>query len=148
MRGRKAATPERVAMTEKERDALELRKSGLTFEQIARELSYSNGGGAYKAVTRALAATLQEPAAELRRLEVERLDSLLQGLWEKATAGDVQAVDRCLSIMERRSRLLGLDAPTRRVVDFITHDAFARAVQELEAEIAELEATGDRGDSG
>lgn len=142
---RKASTASRIKTAEKERDALELRKGGATFEQIAREVGYSDGSGAAKAVSRALADTIQEPAADLRRLELERLDSLLAALWPKAIDGDAQAVDRCLRVMERRASLLGLDAPSRRIVDFITHDAFSRAMQELEAEIAEYETAGDRG---
>jgi hypothetical protein len=45
-------------------------------------------------------------------VEVERLDVLLKALWPKALAtGDKQqgrAVEQCLSIMVRRSALLGL----------------------------------------
>jgi len=34
---------------------------------------------------------------------------------------------------------MGLDAPTRRAVDIITHGAFVEATGRLEAEVAELE---------
>ena len=61
----------------------------------------------------ALKATLQEPADELRTLELERLDRLLLGVWGQAAKGNQGAVDRALKIMERRARLLGLDAPTK-----------------------------------
>jgi hypothetical protein len=141
---RDATTPERIALAEKERQALDLRKAGVTFEQIANKLGYSDRSGAAKAVRRALTDTIQEPADELRRLECERLDTLLRALWPAAISGKWLAIDRCLSIMDRRARLLGLDAPVRMKHDVITHDAFAQAVAELEAEIVELEATGDR----
>jgi hypothetical protein len=57
---------------------------------------------------------VQEPAEELRTMEVARLDQMLLGLWPKAIKGDTWAVDRVLKIMERRAALLGLDAPVKR----------------------------------
>ena len=46
-------------------------------------------------------------------MELERLDKLHDSLWLLATSGDVAALDRILHIMERRSKLLGLDSPTK-----------------------------------
>jgi hypothetical protein len=93
--------------------ALELRKAGVSFPQIARRLGYSGPGAAFKAVQSALDATLREPAESLRTLEAERLDRLMLGVWQRATAGDAKAVDNVLKIMDRRARLLGLDAPRK-----------------------------------
>jgi hypothetical protein len=39
---------------------------------------------------------------------------LLKAMWSKAMKGDVARVDRCLRIMERRAKLLGLDAPSKQ----------------------------------
>jgi len=100
-----------LAALERERQALQLRKGGATFEAIAAHLGYHNHSGAYKAVRRAMRRTLQEPANELRRLELARLDDLLRGVWVAACQGNVAAVDRVLKIMARRAALLGLDAP-------------------------------------
>lgn len=44
-----------------------------------------------------------------RTLELTRLDALQTALWEKAMNGDVKAALGVLRIIERRSRLLGLD---------------------------------------
>lgn len=96
--------------------ALELRKAGWGYDQIAEECGYRDRSGAYRAVARALKATLREPAADVRRLEVERLDALLKGLWTAASQGDNYAIDRALKIMDRRAALLGLDAPRRVAV--------------------------------
>jgi hypothetical protein len=54
--------------------------------------------------------TVQEPADELRRLEAERLDAMLPAVMEKARRGRLRSVYAMLRIMERRARLLGLDA--------------------------------------
>jgi hypothetical protein len=52
-------------------------------------------------------------AEELLSLELDRLDAMQQALWAKAKRGDIGASNAILKIMERRSRLLGLDAPTK-----------------------------------
>lgn len=145
---RAKANERTIELAEKEAQALNLRKAGLTFDQIATRLGYNDRSAAAKAVRRSLAATIQEPADELRRLEVERLDAMLAALWPKASNGQWLAIDRCLAIMDRRAKLLGLDAPSRRVVDVVTHDAFAQAMERLEQEVATLESdhepAGDR----
>jgi hypothetical protein len=50
----------------------------------------------------------------------------------------LQAIAQLLRVQERTSRLMGLDAPTRRAVDVITHDVFMEAVVEMEAELAAM----------
>jgi hypothetical protein len=106
-----ANSDRQVKAIDKTSRALEMRKSGATYALIASELGYANESGAYKAVMRALKKTLQEPADEVRMLEVERLDALLSGLWARKNTPEV--TDRILRIMERRAKLLGLDSPVR-----------------------------------
>lgn len=143
----KLADPTRPGKTQltarqKEARAMELRMTGAKYKQIAEAVGYRSEASAYKAVKRAMLRTIQEPADELRKLEVERLDQMLMALWRDAMNGKWLAIDRCLKIMERRAVMLGLDAPQRRVVDVITHDAFAEAMEELNKEIAQLETAG------
>jgi hypothetical protein len=61
-------------------------------------------------MTEAVRETVQEPAEDLRRLEAERLDAALPALMEKVLRGRLRAIYTMLRIMERRARLLGLDA--------------------------------------
>lgn len=93
--------------------ALEMRRAGHDYRSIAAALEYKDPGAAYKAVTAALKATLQEPADEVRRLELERVDKLTLALWPLAELGDFDALDRVLKLMKRRADLLGLDAPKK-----------------------------------
>ena len=93
------------------RRALDLRKAGVTYDAIARQCGYGSRTAAYNAIQRELTRTLQEPADDLRLLEVERLNDLYRAMAPKALQGDTWSVDRCLKIMERRAALLGLDAP-------------------------------------
>ena len=102
-----------AAAADKERQALELRKAGASFQAIADKLGYADPSGAHRAVVRALASTIQQPADELRPLEAERLDRLLLAVWPDACNGDDRAINRALQIMGQRAKLLGLNAPTR-----------------------------------
>lgn len=93
----------------RENHVLELRRAGLSFERIAQEIGIGDRSTAHKIYKRALGRVHQEPAAEIRQLEGDRLDRLQVAVWTKALAGNMQAVDRVLRIMERRAKLLGLD---------------------------------------
>lgn len=98
-----------AAAAQRALQALELRLQGKTYEQIAAVCGYRSKSGAYDAVQRELQRTLQEPAEQVRTLEVRRLDRLYEAMEAKALKGDTWSVDRCLKIMERRSALLNLD---------------------------------------
>lgn len=99
-----------AAAAERALQALELRKAGATYDAIARQCGYAGKGAAYNAVQRELQRCMQEPADDVRQLEIMRLDDLYRAMVPKALKGDTWSVDRCLKIMERRAALLGLDA--------------------------------------
>jgi hypothetical protein len=146
---RKKTSAESIALIEKQAHALQLRKAGKTFDQIAQALGYASPSGAYQAVTSALQATLQEPADDLRRLEVERLNRLFDVAYDKAVDPDQKgamfAVDRCLAIMDRRAKLLGLDAPIRKTIEIVDDSAIDREIERLVAQLAENDSTGNQG---
>lgn len=102
--------------------AVELRMEGKTFSEIARELGYNSQQAAHDAVKRALDSTLRESADRLRELELARLDVLWQIQYLNAQGGDVQAMAACMKIMERRAKLLGLDAPVKVDNNVTTND--------------------------
>lgn len=108
--------PENIAITQKHLKAMELRKAGLSFDQIAKQLGYKNSSCAHYAVRACLKKIIQEPAKEIRDMEVARLDDMLLSIWGEVRKGHLGAHDRALKIMERRAKLLGLDAPTK--IDF------------------------------
>ena len=123
--------------------ALQLRKAGLSYATIGTQL-HCTKQNAYRLVKSAL-DNLRTHCAEatetLRQLELERLDALLMGLWTPASRGDHAAIDRVLKIMERRARLLGLDAPAK--VAPTSPDGEApydplQAVQELDVLLAQM----------
>lgn len=102
-----------IAQAERIAKALDLRRQGCSFGEIAKELGWRTRQAAFEAVSRALADTVAEPAEDVRKLELMRLDRLERLLWPRAEAGDPKAVTGLLKVQERRAKLLGLDAPTK-----------------------------------
>ncbi|MCA1625984.1 MAG: hypothetical protein LC778_19750 [Acidobacteria bacterium] len=106
-RGNKTS-PRMVHAVLRQADSLKLRIEGLTFDEIAHRLGYADGSSAHYAVTAALNKTLQEPADQLRKLEMIRTDALLKGLWKKVLKGTLGAIDRVIKVMDHRAKLSGL----------------------------------------
>lgn len=151
--GKFVSNPDAVA---RDAQACRLRRDGYTYEQIASELGYAGRGEAYNGVQRALLAIVQEPAEELRTLEIERLDYMyfkvlevlhrqhftvqngkIVTLYGQPLPDDspvLAAVDRLLRIQERRAKLLGLDAPKQ--IEIITLDAIQAEIRRLEESMA------------
>lgn len=100
-----------IAPKERQAKALELRKAGLTYQQIADTLGYGSISAAEKAIKSGLKTLIREPAEELRALELERLDKMLASHWKAVLNGHVRSTEVVLRIMARRAALLGLDAP-------------------------------------
>jgi len=104
----------RVKAHDDQLEALNLRKAGLSYSEIAARTNYKTAQTAWRAVESALNRTIREPAEDVRTLELERLDRLQLGAWPDASRGHLGAIDRVLRIMERRAKLLGLDAPDKQ----------------------------------
>lgn len=105
----------RLKSAERRRIAVERRLGGDTYEQIAERLGVTRQA-AFALVKQALTdlnAQTSLEAAELRRLELERLEFMRRAIWAQVVAGDVQAVDRALKISKRISEITGMDAPVK-----------------------------------
>lgn len=110
------------------RRAWELRIAGLTQHQIASKLSLSQPM-VCRLLQRARAdstAATSEIAAIATTEQVARLDRMLTALWEKVRNGNERAIDTTLRIEERRAKLLGLDAASRKEVDITSGGATLR----------------------
>jgi DNA-binding CsgD family transcriptional regulator len=119
MRGDCKTGRRKVTAAERRGKAFELRKAGLSYQKIGDQLGITRQA-AHSLVTNALRQLNEktaEDAAELTRLELERLDDCQAVVvHEMRTGNRLAAVDRLLRIQERRSKLLGLDAPERLAV--------------------------------
>ena len=96
---------------ERENKIIELRRAGATWAVIADRVGYASASGAYNAYQRIAERVIRPNLEEYRDMELDRLDRLQMGVWSKALSGDSRAVDSVLKIIDRRSRILGLDAP-------------------------------------
>jgi hypothetical protein len=111
------ANKKSIEVREKDRQALELRKAGASYEVIAKQLGYADSSGAYKSIQRSMKSIIAEPTEELRTVEYERLNQMLLILWERVQQGELGAIDRALSIMDRISKMYGLDSPRKTEVN-------------------------------
>lgn len=101
----------RICTQEKALAALELRKTGASYQKIAEALGFADRSGAFLLVKNAIAAITQEAAEEVRILELDRLDNLLASHWDNAQI-DPKVGEFVLKIMARRAKYLGLDIET------------------------------------
>lgn len=117
--GKQKTSPATIQTRERERQALELRKAGVTYDVIAQKLGYKGKGTAYEAVMRALKYAVQPDATEYLNLELSRLDDMTKAVWADARQGDAKAIDQVLKIMDRRAKYLGLDTNEKRFADAV-----------------------------
>lgn len=119
---------------------LNMRVAGFSHSQIAQAVHLSPNNisqiiAKELAKTRALADQALE---DLRSLEVARLDEAVRALWPKAMTGHPRSIEIILKVMERRAKLLGLDAPERQVTLDLTESLSSLTPQELTAEAQRL----------
>ncbi|WP_329203958.1 hypothetical protein [Streptomyces sp. NBC_01435] len=127
-----ASKAKQAETAERRTELLRLRIQGVKYDDPrVLALGYSTPGAASKDVIRALQVRRDAEAAEAsvyRQQENERLDSLLEAVWRKATTPspvfdregmeiareiDLKAVDTVLKLMDRRAKLNGLDMPVK-----------------------------------
>jgi len=112
--------------------ACELRRAGASYEEIGRALGIAKQN-AHRMVTKALASALREQADQIRVIEEERLDKIQRAAWGAAMRGDHVAINTVLRVMERRAKMLGLDAPTQTTASTVS-EVHVRFVDDYAAE--------------
>ena len=94
-----------------------LRKKGATLQAIADEMGFTKARASQivRQEIEALAAVTEADARVLREMELQRLDAIQLRLWPTlegdTEANRTSAAREILRCMERRAKLLGLDAP-------------------------------------
>jgi hypothetical protein len=102
-----------LRVTERVSQALELRRAGHTFDEIGRAMGCTRQR-AHQLVRKGMARIMEsadETAKEVRALELSRLDGVLLSHWPKRD--NPRSAEVVLRVCERRSKLLGLDAPEK-----------------------------------
>lgn len=110
---------------------VELRLAGHSVRQIAAATGMSRSTVHRREHQGIAQLPVLANADELRKVEVARLDRYLAALDQRVQAGDVNAIQAALRVSDRRSKLLGLDAPIQ------VEGTFTEVTQE-DLELAEM----------
>lgn len=113
--------------------ALELHSQGFTERAIAERMTAEGRaenpeyvivqGTVHKRIVEALERYVRPATKEARNQELARLDAYLAVLAPAIEKGDTKAIAEAIKIGDRRSKLLGLDAPQRSEVAVETTEA-------------------------
>ena len=122
-RGNKPVT--REFLSERDSRIFKMRQAGTSIQEIARRFGVSSGvvSNAVKRQLEKLNKEAMLAYPEVLRMELERLDHLQQAIWpltqhrkvrmddgsEVSVEPDMKAIQQVLSIMDRRTKLLGMD---------------------------------------
>ena len=140
----------------REVEALRLRAEGKTLEQIAVAVGWANKSSAKRAIDRLLADVKFDAVDNYRQLMLAELEAVKARVLEIFYADHVHVADGKVvrdkgravfdrgpnlaaarefrQLTERISKLIGADAPTRKVVEVLTNDVVDQAIaQELAA---------------
>lgn len=141
--------PNPAKIADEQAEVLDLRRKGHTVRAIAERTGIPRST-VQNRLDAAIAELVLPLADEVRLLELARLDTWQVRLEEQLDAGEApeRVVPVALKVQERRSRLLGLDAPERAEMtvasvaadDPHTLDVLARARQAARDRIGSLRA--------
>lgn len=141
----------------REVEALRLRATGETLERIAVAVGWKSKSSAKRAIDRILADVKFDAVDSYRQLELARLEGAAAKMTAILTTNhpfvrdgvvvkgvhdvgpNIAAARELRQISARISALLGLDAPSRRIVEVITEDVIDAEMRKLEAEMAALD---------
>ena len=117
-------SPEQFRVDERRRKVVQLRLAGVSFPEIGRRMleDYgavdSTGAAALARVdwqrAREKSRRLTEDSVEeLRAVQVERLETLLSGVWKNAITGDTKSTDSAGRLIGQICKLKNLEPPTQ-----------------------------------
>lgn len=133
------------------REALELRRKGKSYTKIAliMDITVTEAARMVNEELLDLRQHTDEDVETVMQMELIRLDHWLECLQTGIDAGDPQAIVSALRIQERRSRLMGLDAPAKSASLSITAQLSPEKVaqmtnEELQSAIKKLFLQSDK----
>lgn len=162
-RGRSIQTRERDAQ------AVDLRRNGLTHRQIADQLGYKSPASVHEAIQRGLRDCFREAGPEVLQMQLDRLETyrrhamrVLTGRHIAHSNGRVvinpvdgkpvqdpmpalHALDRLVRIDQEVNKLNDLYPPAKSRVEVVTHDMVEQSIAELEQELAANDPAGHPG---
>lgn len=91
--------------------ALELRRAGRSYREIANVVGLKDEAAAQRLLSRAIRTVLRETAEEVRSIELSRLEILIKTLWDDAILDvkkdDYRKLDRVKGLIESKLKWCG-----------------------------------------
>ena len=140
-KGQNAITPE---LLEKEAEVVKLRRGGMTWDMIAKQMGYANPSGAHTAYVRACNRIVYEDVTLARQTEIDRLDIAQSRIWNGVLKGDHASITVMVKLIQERAKLLGLYSPVKmeaNVTMWEGDETIDRAVKDL-AELLRFNSEG------
>lgn len=100
-------TEKLIKARERQAQALDLKRAGATFEEIAKTLGYSHRSAARQAVLAAIDRIGIEPAIDVVAMDLMRLDEFQKRLTNAMRQGDLSVIPTLMSVMRERRILVG-----------------------------------------
>lgn len=113
---------DKIAILERQILALDLRKQGLSYRKIAQRLDCDHTV-IYDDIQRELKRLADESldsTAEMRQLDLERIDMAIAGLMPFVQSGSAVHTMALMKSIDERAKLLGLYAPEKQ--EMVIHD--------------------------
>jgi DNA-binding CsgD family transcriptional regulator len=110
---------EAEAIAARREQVLALRKAGLSYRAIAREVGVSveTAWADVQAELSSLNSLTAEHAEDVLSLEMRRLDDLQVHVTNLIRAGATpRVIDTAIRLMERRAKMIGMDAPAKKQI--------------------------------
>jgi len=106
---------EKPEVLERRKNAMELRASGLTYEDIAQQLGYHDRSHAKRDVDKGIDAVIMDSAKQVVAMDIAMMDEFkMRCLHALRTNGDLSQIDRILRVTDYKYRLLGISDETVR----------------------------------
>lgn len=119
------------------RAAYKLRQTGMSVFEIAERLQVTEAviNSGINLTLRSAAELMTDGAKEdMLQMELDRLDQLQQALWQSAMAGDTRSADSILKVMDKRHKLLGLEARSEHTTNqavVISSSGYLEALKQI-----------------
>jgi hypothetical protein len=124
----------------RENRAILLYSSGMTFDEVAKEIGYANASSAHKAVMRGLKKRAEETFQardEMIAKQLEVIRVCIRGQMPGAAKGVHRSVEMIVRALDHEAKLLGLYAPVK--VDAKITDALNAEIEDLVEVMAQLD---------
>jgi hypothetical protein len=109
-------SPAAIERRQRDLQCVELRKAGLTWQQIADRLGYGSQGHAYDRFMIVMRDYPREDVETWRNTISDRYDAMIRALWPQVLQGKWLAIDRVTRILEAQARLHGANRPEKIAV--------------------------------